>query len=79
MLSSTISLWDQLPEDDHLLLERLAGATGAFFLDQFDDTITTHIVSNWANEELMKVAGSRDNSHPPYVVTESWLIDSFLE
>lgn len=40
--------------------------------------MTTHIIAGDVDKKLLKLAGSADNSIPPYIVTKDWLIDSIL-
>lgn len=33
----------------------------------------THIISNYSDESLWSLCGSKDNTYPPYLVTLDWL------
>jgi hypothetical protein len=47
--------------------------------DTFIPGITTHIITQYPDKELLGKAGSTDNTVGPFVITKQWLIDSVLD
>ena len=53
--------------------------SGGFFVGNFIQGMTTHILSEIRNDQALEKAGSRDNSVAPFLVTFDWLQQSFFE
>ena len=62
-------------------IDKILQYTGGFCLLQNSFTKNegfTHIISNYSDEMLWSLCGSKDNSYPPYLVTMDWLWESFI-
>ena len=59
-------------------ITRLVNVWGAFIYDSFIPNLTSHIITNTPDKDLIGKAGSVDNTTGPFIVTKQWLVDSIL-
>jgi hypothetical protein len=78
LMDANISMHNVHEKDDRVEITRLINVCGAFIYDTFIPGITTHIISQIPDKELIIKAGSLDNSSGPFIVTKQWLIDSII-
>lgn len=78
LMDANISMHNVFEKDDKTEIFRLINVWGAFCYESFIPGITSHIITQHPDRELIGKAGSVDNSYGPFVVTKQWLIDSII-
>lgn len=63
-------------------IDKILQYTGGFCMKSSSvinkDLGFTHIISNYSDESLWSLCGSKDNTYPPYLVTLDWLWDCLI-
>lgn len=77
-MDANISMHNVYEKEEKIEIYRLVNVWGAFFYESFIPGITTHIITQHPDRELIGRAGSLDNSIGPFIVTKQWLIDSII-
>jgi len=78
MMDANISMHNVFSKEEKTEITRLVNVWGAFIYDSFIPNLTSHIITNTPDKDLIGKAGSVDNTTGPFIVTKQWLVDSIL-